>query len=360
MTPPVAQNTEAQEPARPKHQVNLLELSQEQLTGAQKGAILLISLGTKAASGVLKYMRDDEVEKISIQIALLRNVSSEVVETVLMEYRDMGLAQDYIAQGGTAFAREALENALGPHRAEDIMMRVEAAMEVSAFHLLQTVETSQLTNFLLNEHPQTAALILAHLNPRKAADIISNVRPEVQSAIMYRLGTMGKTSPEMLRDIEEVIRQQIGSLFGTELSITGGVGAVADILNNISRSTEVSIIEAIREQDADLASSIKGLMFIFDDLVHVGDRDLQRILKEVEQKDLALALKATSDELRDRIFANMSERAAEMLKEEIDLMGPVRIREVEEAQRNITEIAQTLEEQEEISLSHSAKEAFME
>ncbi len=346
--------------ARPKHQINLMEVAEDELSGAQRGAILLISLGTEAASGVLKHMRDEEVEKISIQIALLRNVSSEVVETVLMEYRDMGLAQDYIAQGGISFARESLVDALGPHRAEEIMMRVEAAMEVSAFHLLQTVETGQLTNFLENEHPQTAALILAHLNPRKAADIISNIRLEVQSAIMYRLATMGKTSPELLRDIEEVIRQQIGTLFGAELSITGGVDAVADILNNINRNAEVSIIEAIREQDAELAMSIKGLMFVFDDLVHVNDRDLQRILKEVDQKDLALSMKATSDELKNRVYDNMSERAAEMLKEELDLMGPVRIREVEEAQRNITEIAQTLEEQEEISLSRSAKDAMLE
>ena len=327
------------DPARPKHQINLMEVAEDELSGAQRSAILLISLGTEAASGVLKHMSDEEVEKISIQIALLRNVSSEVVETVLMEYRDMGLAQDYIAQGGLSFARESLEAALGGHRAEEIMMRVEAAMEVSAFHLLQTVETGQLTNFLENEHPQTAALILAHLNPRKAADIISNIRLEVQSAIMYRLATMGKTSPELLRDIEEVIRQQIGTLFGAELSITGGVDAVADILNNINRNAEISIIEAIREQDAELAMSIKGLMFVFDDLVHVSDRDLQRILKEVDQKDLALSMKATSDELKNRVYGNMSERAAEMLKEELDLMGPVRIREVEEAQRNITEIA---------------------
>ena len=230
---------------RPKHQINLMDTEGANLTGAQRGAILLISLGTEAASSVLKHMRDEEVEKISIQIALLRNVSSEVVESVLMEYRDMGLAQDYIAQGGVPFAREALEAALGAHRAEEIMMKVEAAMEVSAFHLLQTVETSQLTNFLQNEHPQTAALILAHLNPRKAADIISNLRPDVQSAIMYRLATMGKTSPELLRDIEEVIRQQIGSLFGAELSMTGGVDAVADILNNVSRTAEAFVPEEI-------------------------------------------------------------------------------------------------------------------
>jgi flagellar motor switch protein FliG len=351
--------TELEEP-RPRRSINLTDKTVEDLTGVEKAAILLIALGMDAASGVLKHLRDEEVERVSIQIALLRNVSTEVVESVLLEYRDVGLAQDYIAQGGAQFARKTLESALGPHRAEEIMMKVEAAMEVSAFHLLQTVETGQLTNFLQNEHPQTAALILAHLNPRKAADIIANFKPDVQSAIMYRLATMGKTSPELLRDIEEVIRQQIGTLFGAELSMTGGVEAVADILNNISRSAEVAIIEAIRERDHDLAMSIKGLMFVFDDLVHVSDRDLQRILKEVDQKDLALSLKATSEELQQKIFKNMSERAAEMLKEELELMGPVRIRDVEDAQRNITEIAQTLEEQEEISLSHSSKDRLLD
>ena len=357
---PIADPGQEQGQARPKRTVSFMEKATGELSGAEKGAILLIALGTEAASGVLKHMRDEEVEKISIHIALLRNVSSEVVESVLMEYRDMGLAQEYIAQGGVPFAREALESALGQHRAEEIMMKVEAAMEVSAFHLLQTVETSQLTNFLQNEHPQTAALILAHLNPRKAADIISNLKPDVQSAIMYRLATMGKTSPELLRDIEEVIRQQIGSLFGAELSMTGGVDAVADILNNVTRSAETAIMESIRERDTELAASIKGLMFVFDDLVHVSDRDLQRILKEVDQKDLSLALKATSEELKQKIFNNMSERAAEMLKEELELMGPVRISEVEEAQRNITEIAQTLDEQEEISLSRSGKDMMLE
>src|SRR5690625_2879486 len=228
--------------------------SEQTVSGARKAAITLIALGTEAASLVLKNMRDDEVEKITVEIARARNISSDVVESVLMEFRDMGIARDYVAQGGVSFAREALESALGPRRADEIMMRVEAAMEVSAFHLLQTVETSQLTNFLQNEHPQTAALILAHLNPRKAADIISGIELELQNEIMYRLATMGKTSPELLRDIEEVIRQQIGSVIGTELSATGGIDTVAQILNNSSRSSERVIMEAIRDRDAELRS----------------------------------------------------------------------------------------------------------
>ncbi len=329
------------------------------LSGAKKAAILLIALGTEIASKVLKCLHDDEVERISVEIARCRNVSSEVVEAVLLEYKDMALAQEYIAQGGLPFARATLESALGPARAEEILMRVEAAMEVSAFHLLQTVETTQLANFLENEHPQTASLILAHLNPRKAADIIGQLPPESQGEIIYRLATMGKTSPELMRDIEDVIRQQIGVLFGTEMSNTGGIDAVAQILNNTSRSVERRILDSLRERDNDLANAVKSLMFGFEDLVQLNDRDLQRILVEVEQRDLALALKAASGEMKEKIMKNLSERAAQMLEEEIELMGPVRVSDVDDAQRKIIEVAQELEEQDEIVLSRTNEEMFM-
>ncbi len=320
------------------------------LTGAQKSAVLLIALGVEGATAVLRKLHDDEVERISVEIARFRNISGDIVEAVLMEYRDMKMAQNYIAQGGSSFAREVLVAALGDRRAEEIMMRVEAAMEVSAFHLLQTVETSQLTNFLTYEHPQTAALILAHLNSRKAADIIAGFSAEMQSEVMVRLATMNKTSPELLRDIEEVIRGQIGSLFGTELSTAGGIDKVADILNNISRAAERSIMDGIRESEPELAANIKNLMFTFDDLVGVSGRDLQRLLMDVDQKDLALSMKAAGEELKQKVFGNVSERVAEALKEEIELLGPVRVSDVDEAQKSILAKAQQLEEEEEITL----------
>ncbi len=332
--------------------------AEKSLSGVQKAAVLLIALGTEAAAQVLKTMRDDEVERLSVEIATLRGIGSETVEQVLVEYRDIAMAQNYMQQGGVSFAREALEAAVGPRRAEEIMMKVEAAMEVSAFHLLQTVETAQLQSFLENEHPQTAALILAHINPRKAADIISGLTVEVQEEVMYRLATMGKTSPQLLRDIEEVIRGQIGLLFGGELSAAGGIEKVADILNSTSRSAEKSILEGLRNRDAELAANVKNLMFTFDDMVFMSDRDLQRVLVEVEQRDLALALKATSDELKTKILRNMSERASAMIKEEMDLMGPVKVRDVEDAQRRITDVVQTLEEQEQISLSSTGDEVL--
>lgn len=334
-------------------------LTVHDLTGAQKSAVLLIALGTEISSSVLRALEDKEVEEISIAIAQMRNVSSDIVEDVLLEYRDTSMARDYVAQGGTNFAREVLEGALGGRRAEEIMMKVEAAMEVSAFHLLQTVETAQLTNFLQNEHPQTAALILANLNPRKAADIISSLATDRQNQIMYRLATMGKTSPELLQDIEDVIRQQIGSVFGAELSVTGGIEKVAEILNSVSRTSERSIIDAIRAQDGDLATDIKNLMFVFDDLVQVSDQDLQTLLQEVEQKDLALSLKAAPESLKEKVFANVSDRVSETLREEIDLMGPVRVSDVDEAQRRILDIAQELEEREEIVLSGAGEDQLI-
>ena len=331
----------------------------EELSGAKKCAIFLIAIGSKPASSILRCMTDHEVEKISVEIASMRNMHSDIVEGVIMEFRDLGWAQNYLAQGGIGFARDALANALGPRRAEEIMMRVEAAMEVSAFHLLQTVETSQLTGFLQSEHPQTAALIIAHLNPRKSAEIIANFEAETQNEIIYRLATMGKTSPALLNDIEEVIRQQVGSLFGTELSAAGGIESVAQILNSTTRSTEKSILDALTERDAEIAVSVKALMFVFDDLVNVSDRDLQRILVEVEQRDLALSLKGSSDELKGKLLGNISQRAAEAILEELDLMGPVRVSDVEESQRRIIEVAQQLEEQEEITLARGGSDSMM-
>ena len=331
----------------------------DKLSGAQKAATLLVALGVETASNVLRHLNDVEVEKVSIEVARLRNASSELVEGVLLEFRDVARARKYIAQGGVSYAREVLNEAVGPRRADDIMMRVEAAMEVSAFHLLHTVETAQLVNFLRREHPQTAALILAHLNPRKAASIISDLEEDLQSEIMYRLATMGRTSPEMVNDIEEVVRNQLGSVIGSEMNATGGVEQVAEILNITTRSSERSILDTIRSRDSELATSIKNLMFVFDDLVKISEPDLQKLLMEVEQRDLALALKAAAGELEQKVMRNVSERVAASLEEEIELLGQVRVSDVEEAQHRILETAQELEAQEEIVLSGTSEEAMI-
>ncbi|NNF59046.1 MAG: flagellar motor switch protein FliG [Rhodothermaceae bacterium] len=333
--------------------------SSADLTGSQRAAAFLILLGVETASKVLALLPSEYLERVSVEIARLRNVPSEIVDELLFDFHDMALARDHVAQGGISYAREVLESTLGANRAEDVMMRVEAAVEVSAFHLLQTVEISQLTRFIEREHPQTAALILAHLNPRKAGEIIATLSEPQQGEVVYRLATMGQTSPELLHDIEAVIRHQIGSVFAAGERATGGVAQVAQILNGTPRAAERTVMDALRERDPELANAITGLMFVFDDLVHISGRDLQRLLVEIEQKNLVLALKGASDAFKEKVLENVSERVAQTIKEELDLLGPVRIADVEEAQQSILERARELEETEEISLDTDAHDQLL-
>jgi len=326
----------------------------------QKAALIIIAMGVQNAAQVMKNLNDTEIEKITIEIAKLRNVPAEVLGSVIEEFYQLMLANKYIVQGGLDYAQKVLESAWGHKRAEDIIKRVEASTEVSAFYLLQTVDDKQLLSFLQNEHPQTAALILANLKPPQAAAILSELPEENQSEIAYRLATMEKTSPEYIEDIEDVLREQIGTVFGGDLSKTGGAEAVAEILNSATRSAEKNILNRLREQDAKLSEEITNLMFLFEDIVQLSDLSIQRIVKEVDTKTLSLALKATSNELKEKIMSNMSERAAEMLKDEIQFLGPVRVRDVESAQKQILDIMRQLEETGEIVISHSEGEEIIE
>ncbi len=329
------------------------------LTARQKIALLMVVFGPDIAGEVMRNFTEKEGEKVSIEIAMLKNVSVEVLSETIEEFYQMIQANEYIVQGGIHYAREALEKAYGLKKAEEILKRVEAATEVSAFYLLQTVDDKQLLNFLQNEHPQTTALILANLKPQQAAALLSELPEEFQYEIAYRVATMEKTAPELIEDIEDVLREQMGSIFSGGLSKTGGVEAVAEILNSVSRSAEKNILGSLRERDADLATEINELMFIFEDLITLPPATIQTILKEVQSNTLGLALKATTPELKDKIFANMSERAAEMLKEELEYMGAVRLKDVEDAQKEILEIARRLEESGEIQLAHGEQEELI-
>ena len=323
----------------------------DELAGVQKAALFLITMGSETSSSVLRELNDQEVRDISLEIARMENIPSDTIEDILVEYNDMDETKNAIAKGGENTLKDMLVEAYGPDRAEEMLMQVQGDMEISAFHLLQTVETGQLTNFLQNEHPQTCALIISHLHPRKAADLVSELAPPRRDDILYRVATMKKTSPEILDDIQDVIRNQLGSVFGSDLSSTGGYDNVAEILSKTSRSTERELMEAMRERDEEVATEIKNLMFVFDDLEKIQGRDLQRILTEVDQRDLALALKLASQQLKDKIMDNVSERVAAAIEEELELMGKVRIQDVDEAQRRILDIAQELEQEDEIVLS---------
>lgn len=331
-----------------------------QLTPIQKVALLMIAFGVDRASPILKELNETEVERISIEIARQQNVSVEVLSNVIEEFYEMMMANQYIVQGGLNYARDILEATWGKKKAEEVLKRVEAATEVSAFYLLQTVDDKQMQNFLQNEHPQTAALILANLKPQQAASILSELPEDNQYEIAYRVATMDKTSPELIEDIESVLREQLGSVFGGGLSKTGGVESVAEILNSVSRASEKNILTHLRERNAGLATEITDLMFMFDDIGNLPDQAIQLILKEVDSKSLALAMKATGEEMKEKIYKNMSERAAKMLKEELDYLGPVRVKDVEGAQKDILEITRRLEESGQVVLSRGDEEELLE
>ena len=326
----------------------------------QKAALILIALGVPNAAQVIKNLTDNEAERVTIEIARQKNVSAEVLNSVLVEYYQLMIAKQYIVEGGIDYARKVLESAWGHKKAEEVIKRVEAATEVSAFYLLQTVDDKQLLNFLQNEHPQTSALILANLKPTQAASILSELPEESQCEIAYRLATMEKTSPEFIDDVESVLREQVGAVFGGGLSKTSGVEAVAQILNSTSRAAEKNILDELAKRDAELTDEIKSLMFLFEDIVTLSDSAAQRILKEVDSKTLAMALKASSDELKDKFFRNMSERAATMLRDELQYIGPVRLRDVESAQKQILDIIRRLEEAGEIVITRGEEEEIVE
>jgi len=333
---------------------------QAKLTNLQKVALLLIAFGADRASPILKELGEKDVERISIEIAKQQNVPVEDLSAVIDEFYELMMANQYMLQGGIDYARQILESAWGKKKAEDVIKRVEAATEVSAFYLLQTVDDKQMQNFLQNEHPQTAALILANLKPGQAASILSELPEENQYEIAYRVATMEKTSPELIGDIEYVLREQMGSVFGGGLSKTGGVESVAEILNSVSRTSEKNILTNLRERNVELANEITDLMFVFEDLQRLPAAAIQSILKEVDSKALALALKSASKEMREAVFQNMSDRASKMLKEELEYLGAVRVKDVENAQKDILEIARRLEEQGQIVLSISEDEELLE
>ena len=335
-------------------------VQEQELTPIQKSALILIAMGVQNAAQILKNLNDKEVENVTVEIARLRNVSAEILGGVIEEYYQMMLANQYIVEGGIDYAKKVLESAWGRSRSEDILKRVEAATEVSAFYLLQTVDDKQLLNFLQNEHPQTTSLILANLKPAQAASIISELPEETQGEIAYRLATMEKTSPDLIDDIEAVIREQIGTVFGGDLSKSGGAESVAEILNSTSRAAEKNILTKLKERDPDLADEVTSLMFLFEDIVHLSDTAVQLLIKEVDSKTVALALKATSGELKEKVFKNMSERASEMLREELTYLGPVRVRDVEIAQKQILDVVHQLEEEGQVTIGRGEDEELIE
>ncbi|HOQ08704.1 MAG TPA: flagellar motor switch protein FliG [Syntrophomonadaceae bacterium] len=329
----------------------MVATAKKALTGRQKAANLMIFLGPEKSAQLFKYMTEEEIEQITLEIANIRYVANENMDAIYREFFEMCLASKYIGQGGIAYAKEVLERAYGTEKTMEIISRISASLQVRPFDFMRKTEPQQLLNFIQSEHPQTIALILAYLDPEKAALILSSLPPERQSEVAKRIAIMDTTSPEVIREVERVLERKLSSIAPQELTNAGGVKAVVEIINRVDRGTEKTIMEALEIQDPELAEEIKKLMFVFEDVVLLDNRSVQRVLREVESQDLALALKGASAEVAEKIFSNMSSRAAEMLREDIEFMGPVRLRDVEEAQQRIVNVIRRLEELGEIVIA---------
>jgi flagellar motor switch protein FliG len=327
----------------------------EDLNGVQKTAILLVAIGPEAASQVFKSLKEKDIERVAFEIANMEEISSEVIEQVIDEFFQMIRAQDYISIGGIEYAQRILYNSVGAHKAQEIVRRVQSVQSQAqrGFNLLKKADHNQILNLINSEHPQTIALILAHLDARQTANILMGLPEELRTDVVYRIATMEKVSSDLLEEIEDVLKGQIELVYTRELNEAGGTQAVAEILNLAGKTHERSILEGIERRDAELAQQIRNLMFVFDDILLLDDRSIQRLMKDVDTKSLAVALKGSSGEIRERILKNISERAANMIKEEMDYMGPVRVREVEEAQQRIVDIIRDLEEAGEIIIMGS-------
>ena len=328
------------------------------LTGRQKTAILLISLGSEISAQILKHLDEDEIEDVTLEIANMRRVNPEVKEAVLEEFYELCLAQNYLAIGGIDYAKEMLEKALGPAKASGIIDKLISSLQIRPFDFARKTEPSQLFNFIQNEHPQTIALIMSHLHPEQAGAILSALPATQQVEVAKRIATMDRTSPEVLKEIETVLEKRLSSFVLQDYN-AGGVETAVAILNRVDRGTEKTIIESLEEEDPELAEEIKKRMFIFENIVTLDDRSIQRVLREVDLKDLALALKTASEDVTNRIFKNISKRAVEMLREDMSLMGPVRLRDVEEAQQKIVNIIRQLDESGEIVIARGGEDEII-
>jgi len=330
------------------------------LTGMQKAAILLISLGSDLSSRVLKQQfQDTEIEQISHEVSNMIKIPVEVKNAVIDEFLELRRARDYLVHGGLSYAREMLEKAVGIQKASEIIHKLTSDMRAIPFSSLRKTDPKHLFNFIREEHPQTIALILAHLTPEQAAVILASLPPEQQSDIARRVAMLDRFTPDVIRDVEKVLEDKLSSVVQQDQSVVGGVQSLVEIINRVGRSAEKVILEGLEREDPVLAEEVKRRMFVFEDINMLPDNFIQRVLKEVNTKDLALAMRGANEEVNARIYKNMSKRAAEMLREEIEFMGPVRLREVEQAQQKIVTIIRKLDESGEIIISRGGEDVII-
>jgi len=325
--------------------------AEEKITGVQKAAILMIALGPEKSAAIFKHLKEDEVEELTLEIANTRSITPQVKDSVINEFYQVCLAQQYIAEGGINYAKELLEKSFGAEKAMDVIGRLTASLQVKPFEFVRKADAAQLLNFIQDEHPQTIALILSYLSPGQAAIIVSALPPDRQADVTKRIAVMDRTSPDVIKEVEKVLESKLSSLVNQDYTIIGGVDAVVEILNTVDRGTEKHIMETLEIEEPELADEIRKKMFVFEDILLLDDRAIQRVLRDVDNSDLAIALKGSNEEVQNAIFNNLSKRLAVMIKEDMEFMGPVRMKDVEEAQQKIVNIIRKLEDAAEIVIS---------
>lgn len=325
--------------------------TEEKINGVQKAAVLMIALGPEKSAAIFKHLKEDEVEELTLEIANTRNVTPQLKESVVNEFYQVCLAQQYIAEGGINYAKELLEKSFGADKAMDVIGKLTASLQVKPFEFVRKADAAQLLNFIQDEHPQTIALILSYLSPGQAAIIVSALPPDRQADVTKRIAVMDRTSPDVIKEVEKVLESKLSSLVNQDYTIIGGVDAVVEILNTVDRGTEKHIMETLEIEEPELADEIRKKMFVFEDILLLDDRAIQRVLRDVDNSDLAIALKGSNEEVQNAIFNNLSKRLAVMIKEDMEFMGPVRMKDVEEAQQKIVNIIRKLEDAAEIVIS---------
>lgn len=331
----------------------------DELNAKQKAAIMLMVIGPELSGAILKTFKEEQIEQLTLEMARLERVTPDQREEVINEFHEMCIAQDFIAEGGIESAKRVLESAFGVDQAGDMVSRVVSAMQVVPFDFLKKADPAQVLSFIQDEHPQTIALILAYMPITAAAAILGKLSHELRAEVAGRIASMEQTPPEVIRRVEEVLEKKVSSILSQEMTQAGGPKALVDLLNRVDRATERLIMDSLTENNPELAEQVKNMMFVFEDVVQLDDRAVQQILREVDMKDLGTALKGVNAEVLEKITKNLSERAAGMLKEDMEFMGPVRVRVVEDAQQKMVGVIRRLEEAGEIVIGRTSEEEVL-
>ncbi|WP_317367312.1 flagellar motor switch protein FliG [uncultured Tyzzerella sp.] len=324
----------------------------EEYRGKTKAAMLLVCLGPEKSAKVFKHLKEEEIEALTLEIASLNAILPEVKEEVLEEFYQVCIAQKYIVEGGIGYAKQLLERSFGDDKANEIISKLTVSLQVRPFDFIRKDDITQVINFIQNEHPQTIALILSYLKPMQAGEILSSLAPEKQADVARRVAIMDRTNPDIIKEVEIALEKKISTLMTAEYTDVGGIDAIVEILNSVDRNTEKNIMDTLEAEEVELSEEIKKKMFVFEDLLSLDNRSIQVVLREdIDQKDIATALKGATEELQALIFNNLSKRLASMIKEDMDFMGPVRRTDVEEAQQKIVNVVRRLQETNQIVIA---------